>query len=228
MANDKKNEETRNAIDSVNDTLTGIEQKVQNNQKVIMWITIALAAVVCIVLLYIYAFRQPRIEASNNAIGQADTELMAGNDSIALLKYKDVAENYSGDAANRAALNAAIILYRDKKYQEAIDYLKKYDTTDDVIGAGALSLEGDCYVNLKKYDDALACFRKAVKQSDNNPAYTPYFMMKEATVLHEQKKYAEEADVYAQIIKEYPQYGDNNRIDMEKYLERAKALAGQK
>nr|MBD5378240.1 tetratricopeptide repeat protein [Bacteroides sp.] len=228
MANEKNNEEARNAVDNINDSLTSIEQKVQNNQKIIMWGCVGAAVVVVLILFYVYAFRMPRIQAANDAIGQADTELMAGNDSIALLKYKTVADEFGGDASNRAALNAAILLYQNKKYEEALDYLKKYDTKESVIGAGALSLEGDCYVNLKKYDEALGCFKKAVKESDNNPAYTPFFMMKEATVLHELKRYAEEADIYAEIIKEYPAYGDNNRLDLEKYLERAKALAGQK
>lgn len=228
MANDKNTEETRTSIDTLNDSLTGLEQKVQNNQKMIIWACVGVAALVCIVLLYVYAFHQPRIEAGNNAIGQADTELMAGNDSVALMQYKEVAENYGGDAANRAALNAAILLYQNKKYEEAIKYLQKYDTKESVIGAGACSLEGDCYVNLKKYKEALSCFRKAVDESDANPAYTPFFMMKEATVLHEMKDYKAEADVYARIIKEFPSYGEANRIDVEKYLERAKALAGEK
>ncbi len=227
MAKDQNTEETRNSIDTLNDSLTGLEQKVQNNQKTIMWGCIVAAALVCVIFLYVYAFHKPRVEAANNAIGQADTELMAGNDSTALVRYKDVVENYGGDASNRAALNAAILLYQNKKYEEAIEYLKKYDSKESVIGAGAYSLEGDCYVNLKKYDEALAAFRKAVKESDNNPYYTPFFMMKEATVLHELKDYKAEAAVYEKINAEFPGYGESNRIDIEKYMERAKALAGE-
>lgn len=227
MANEKKTEETRTSIDNINDSLTGLEQKVQNNQKVIMWLCVSAAAVVCVIFLYVYAFHNPRKEAGNNAIGQADMELINGNDSIALDQYQQVVDNYGGDAANRAALNAAILLYKDKKYQEAIEYLKKYDTKESVIGAGALSLQGDCYVNLKDYDNALSCFRKAAKESDNNPHYTPYFMMKEATVLHEMKDYKKEAAVYEKIMADYPAYGETNRIDFQKYVDRANALAAE-
>ena len=227
MATEQKNDENRTSIDNINDSLTGLEQKVQNNQKVIMWLCVAAAAVVCVIFLYVYAFQKPRTEAGNNAIGQADTELLNGNDSTALDQYRQVVDNYGGDAANRAALNAAILLYKDKKYQEAIDYLKKYDTKESVIGASAIALQGDCYVNLKDYDNALSCFRKAAKERDNNPYYTPYFLMKEATVLHHIKDYSKEADVYERLIADYPAYGEQNRIDFEKYLERAKALAGE-
>lgn len=228
MAKENKNEETRTSIDNINDSLTGLEQKVQNNQKIIMWACVGAALVVCLVFLYVYAFHNPRVEAANNAIGQADTELLMGNDSTALAGYQDVADNYGGDAANRAALNAAIILYREKKYQEAIDYLDRYDAKESVVGAGARALMGDCYVNLKDYDKAIKCFSAAVKLSDSNPHYTPYFLLKEATVYHEMKNYAAEAEVYRTLIADYPAYGEANRIDFRKYMERAEILAGSK
>ncbi|MDE5689935.1 MAG: hypothetical protein K2I38_04490, partial [Duncaniella sp.] len=66
-----------------------------------------------------------------------------------------------------------------------------------------------------------------VKISDNNPHYTPAFLLKEATVLREQKDYKAEAAVYEQIVKEYPNYGAEIGVDMQKYLERAKDAAAK-
>ncbi|MDE6394912.1 MAG: tetratricopeptide repeat protein, partial [Duncaniella sp.] len=80
---------------------------------------------------------------------------------------------------------------------------------------------------LEKYQDALDCFKKAVKISDNNPAYTPAFLLKEATVLRELKDYKAEAKVYEEILNEYPNYGAQMGIDIEKYFERAKAAAAE-
>ena len=150
-----------------------------------------------------------------------------GNDSIALAKYQQVAANHSYDAGNLASLNAAILLYKEGKYEEAVKYLSDYSTKESVIGAAAKCLEGDCYVNLEKYQDALDCFKKAVKISDNNPAYTPAFLLKEATVLRELKDFKAEAKVYEEILNNYPAYGNQMGIDVEKYLERAKAEAGE-
>ncbi len=215
------------ALDNVNETLTGIEQKVQNNQKVIMWVIIAAAALVCIVLGYYYGIRRPGIEAANNAIGQADITLAMGNDSLALKQYQQVADEYGYDAGNRARLNAAILLYQQGKYQEALDYVKGYSGSDDIIAAGAKSLEGDCLVNLKKYDEAIGCFREAAKISDGNPYYTPVFMMKEATVQRELKNYKAEAELYRAIDREYPEYAASQQIDFEKYITRAEAQAGE-
>ena len=225
MANNKPVEEPRTSIDEVNDTLTGIGEKVQSNPKVIVWGCIAVAAVVAVILIYVYAIRQPGQNAANNALGQADVELLMGNDSVALAKYQQVAADHGYDAGNLANLNAAILLYKESKYEEAISYLKNYSASESVIGASAKSLEGDCYVNLKQYPQAIDCFKQAVKISDNNPHYTPAFLMKEATVLREQKDFKAEAAVYEQIIKDYPTYGSEIGVDLKKYLERAQDAA---
>ncbi len=219
--------ETKNSIETLNDQLTGLEQKVENNHKIIVWACVVVAAVVLLVLGYIYGIRQPGIQSANDAVGQADITLLAGNDSLALAQYQQVADEHGYDAGNRAKLNAAILLYRQGKYQEAIDYLKDYSVKENVIGAAAKSLEGDCYVNLKQYPEAISCFKEAAEISDNNPHLTPYFLMKEATVQRELKDYAAEAALYKTIIEDYPQYAVDQQIDFEKYLKRAEAQAGK-
>lgn len=227
MANNNQNEKPT-GIETLNDSLTGIEQKVEKNQKAIMWACLGAAAVVVLILIYIFAIRKPGIENANNAIGQADIESIMGSDSTALVQYQAVADEYGYEAGNRAALNSAIILYKQGKYQDALNYLSKYSSKENVIGATAKALEGDCYVNLDQLDQALDCFEQAVKISDNNPSLTPYFLMKEANVYHAQKNYAKEAEVYETITEKYADFGPRMNIDFQKYLERAKALAGEK
>ncbi|MCI8997835.1 MAG: tetratricopeptide repeat protein [Muribaculaceae bacterium] len=227
MANNKPQDETRTSIDEVNDTLTGIGEKVQNNPKPLIWLGIGVAVVVAAILIYVYAIRQPGQNAANKALGQADIELLMGNDSIALAKYQQVADEHGYDAGNLANLNAAILLYKDKKYEEALGHLKNFSSSESIIGASAKSLEGDCYVNLQKYSEAISCFKDAVKISDNNPHYTPAFLMKEATVYREMKDYSAEASIYEQIVKEYPTYGAEINVDIQKYLDRAKAAAAK-
>jgi TolA-binding protein len=227
MANNKPQDETRTSIDEVNDTLTGIGEKVQNNPKPLIWLGIGVAVVVAAILIYVYAIRQPGQNAANKALGQADIELLMGNDSIALAKYQQVAAEHGYDAGNLANLNAAILLYKDKKYEEALGHLKNFSSSESIIGASAKSLEGDCYVNLQKYSEAISCFKDAVKISDNNPHYTPAFLMKEATVYREMKDYSAEASIYEQIVKEYPTYGAEINVDIQKYLDRAKAAAAK-
>lgn len=227
MANNQNDNNQNNAIDNLNDSLTGLGEKVHNNQKIIFIVTGILAVIVLGVLVYIYAFRDPKIQAGNEEIGQADLELALGNDSVALHKYMEVADKHSFDAGNRAALQAAILLYQKGDYKEALKYLDIFSANENIVGPAAYSLEGDCYVNLEDYANAVVAYKKAIDKSDNNPAYTPFFMMKLARVYRAQANYKEEAEVYAEIKKDYPLYGEQNGIDIEKYLDRAKLQAGE-
>lgn len=226
MAN-KNQKETRTSIDDLNDSLSSIEQKVEGNQKLISWILIAVAAVTVLVIVYIFLIREPAIKAADEAVSQADITLIQGNDSLALAQYKQVADEYGYEAGNRAALQTAILYYKKKDYKQALEYVKKYDQKETVVGAASLALEGDCYVNLGQLDDALAAFKKAVKASDNNPLYTPLFLIKEANVLRAQNKTEEELKVYETIQNDYPEFGPAYNYDIQKYIERCKAQLGQ-
>ena len=122
---------------------------------------------------------------------------------------------------------AATLNYKKGDYEAAIADLKNFDAKEAVVGAAAMSLEGDCYVNLKNYSAALASYDKAIKVSDNNALYTPLFMMKKATVLREQKDFAAELKVLEAVKADYPQYPATYRIDIDKYIARAKYQAGE-
>ena len=96
-------------------------------RKIMMWASVAVAVVVIGVLLYIFAYKQPAVAKGNDAIGDADRiALFEGNDSTALAAYEAVAANHGFAAGNRAALESAIILYRQGEYQKALDYVNKF------------------------------------------------------------------------------------------------------
>ena len=164
----EKNNVPENGVDELNDSLVEMSEKVQNNKKIILWAAAAVVGVAVLVLGYIYLVRQPGIAKANDNIGAADIQLALGNDSIALAKYMEVADNDGYDAANRAALQAATMLYKDEKYEEALKYLDKFSASESIIGAAAYSLKGDCYVNLDKLDDAVSAFKSAISKSDKN------------------------------------------------------------
>lgn len=221
------NQQETNTIDEINDTLSDVTTKVQNNQKIIVWATVIVAAIVLIILGYIYLIHEPGKSKANDAIGAADIQLALGNDSVALAQYLDVTENYGGNAQSRAALQAATMLYADGKYQDALNALDKFSGSDNIIAAAANSLKGDCYVNLDNLDNAASSFKKAISISDGNPMYTPFFIMKLARVYREQKNYESEANLYKEILDNYPNYGNAYRIDVEKLYNRAKLQAEQ-
>lgn len=225
MANNNPAPQNQNAVDSINESLTDMTRKVEDNKKIIIYAVAGVIVLILLVVGYMQLIRKPAIQKADEAVGRADIELARGNDSIALAQYQAVADEHGYSAGNRAALQAAILLFNDGKYEEAAKYINDYDPTETIVGAAAYSLKGDCYVNLDKLPEAVKAYKDAIKQSDNNTYYTPFFMMKLARVYRAQQDYKAEADIYEEIIKKYPAYGRDNNINLQKYLERARLSA---
>ena len=50
-------------------------------------------------------------------------------------------------------------------------YLNNFDPKGNIVGPASQSLLGDCYVNLKQLDKAVAAFDKAISLSGDNADY---------------------------------------------------------
>ena len=218
----------RTSLEGINDSLSSIEQRVEKNKKYLYYVLGAIAAIVAIVLIYIYAIRNPGIEDAKKQISQADMVLFEQNNpDSALVLYERVFNNSSYKPANRAGQMAGILLYQKGKYDEAIKYLEKTSADGKIAGPAVKSLLGDCYVNKKNYDKALTAYDEAIKLAGDNANYTPLFMIKKATVQHALKKYDGELETYESLKSKFPQYAISSNTNIDKYIERAKALAGK-
>lgn len=140
MAKDNKGVSPRTSVDTLNETLTSVEQKVENNKKIITGSVIAVVVLAGLILAYWYGFKTPNDVNSVEKIGNADTQLIVNvNDSTALALYEQVADEYSNAAGNRATLSAGAILFKQGKYEEAIKRLEDYDTKESLVGAASQS-----------------------------------------------------------------------------------------
>ncbi len=222
----KQNQSARTTLEEVNESLTSAAQRIEDNKKYINWALIAIALIAVLVGAFIY-FHNKGLNDAKEEIGKADIALLQGNEDEALKLYEKVADEFSNKVGDRAHLNAAIQLYQKGEYDKAIKHLEDYDPQGTLIGPASQSLLGDCYVNLKKYDQAMSAFDKAISLSEDNELFTPAFMMKKATLLHEQKKYADEAAIYQTIKDKYIAYCQQTGLNVDKYIERANALAGK-
>ena len=80
----KKVNETRTSIEELNESLSGIEKKVEDNKKMIVWVVAAIIAIAAIILGYIYLIKNPNLEKAKEEIAKADVDYTLGQDSIAL------------------------------------------------------------------------------------------------------------------------------------------------
>ena len=220
-----QNKNKKNAVENIDQSLHSAEHFVENKKKMIFWVVGIALAIAAFIIGYLFIFRNPRVNKSWEEYAKVELQAQ-GNDSLATEGYKKVANKYGSDGGgNIAALTAGENLYNAGKYEEAIKYLKKFSTSEPVMQCSATRLIGDCYVNLKKYNDAISYFDKALSQADGNPQLAPVIMMKKANIYEVQKKYADALGVYEEIQKKYPEF--KYGLGMDAYISRAKARLGK-
>lgn len=189
-----------------------------NNQRKIIIFASCLLAIAIAVCAWVF-IRQNGSAKADEKIALADME---PNDSIAMELYAEAAKaGYK--SGNRAKVEMGIRLYQKGKYEEALKYLDDADIDDHIVAAGVELLQGDCYTNLDKFDEALKCYDKAIKKADKNPQTVPLILIKKANIYRLQGNYKDEAQAYKTIIDEYPQYVQTTQSDIRKYYERAKS-----
>lgn len=223
---DKKTQEEQTKIDELNASLTSASEKLANNKKIIFWVVGIVALVGVFAASYLFIYKQPRTNNSFDAYSKV--ALNALNDTVAAKDYAKVAADYKHtDGGNLAALSAGESYYNIGKYKEALEMLKKFDTTDEVLMANVEILIGDCYVNLKQYPEALEAFDKGIKKGDKNDQIVPRAQLKKAVVFDHLKKYQEALECYEAIKKDYPQFTPGSGMSIDGYIAREKARLGK-
>lgn len=202
-----KHKEEEKKID-IGEVYTKSEQFIENNKKSLMVAVGVFVLVVAGWFAYKSYISGQETEAQS-AIWKAEyyftvdslDKALEGDGQYFGLEY--IAENYKGTKTASLANYYAGVIYMEKGDLEyAIDYLKKADIDDEVLGAVAIGSIGDCYVNLGEYNEAVKYFNKAVSHSDNSFT-APIYLNKAAIVYEVLNNYSKAADNYERIIDEY-------------------------
>lgn len=223
MASSNQIPEQPDSLENINNRLTNLGRNIETNKKAMGIAMGAILIVAALTFAWLYLYKVPTNNKAMEAYNKVELSTF-GSDSLASAQYKQIVDKYgSTPAGNLASISAAETLYESGNYEEAVKYLKKFSSKDKVLDANAQMLLGDCYVNIKKYDDAIAAFKNAVKKADGNPQIAPRALMKQAVVYDEQKKFGDALKCYETIKKDYPEFSLGNGISIDSYIEREKA-----
>ncbi|MBO5444974.1 MAG: tetratricopeptide repeat protein [Muribaculaceae bacterium] len=223
MASSNQTPEQPDTLETLNSGLTNLGKRIETNKRAMGIAMGGILLVAAVTFAYIYLYRIPQNNKAMEAYNKVELSSM-GNDSISANAYKKVADEFgSTTAGNLAALSAGESFYNAGNYAEAAKYLKEFSSSDEVMAANAKILLGDCYVNMKKYDDAIDAFKSAVKEADGNPQIAPRAILKQAVVYDELKKYGDALKCYESIKKDFPEFTFGNGLSVDSYIEREKA-----
>ena len=223
MANSKKNVGA-----PVEETLSQSEAFFLKYKNVIMGCVLALVVVVAGVMLYKNYVSGPAELKASTAIAkgqdyfsQQQYELALNGDSTGYAGFAKIASEHSSTAAgNLANLYAGLCYANLDKWDEAVQYLEKYDAADDqMVSPAALGALGNAYAHLNDLDKAVSTLKKAAEKADNN-SLSPTFLIQAGQILESQDKKDEALKLYQQVKEKYFQSMQSQIID--EYIERVK------
>lgn len=136
-----------------------------------------------------------------------------------------VAENYgSTPAGNLAQFYAGVGFLKEGKYDEAIEHLKSFSSSDLLVQARAYALIGDAYMEKKSFDEATEYYQKAVDYKPNK-FFTPGYLLKLAIAQEQAKQNDKAIETYNSIIEKYAQ--STEAASAKKYKSVLEAMVGE-
>ena len=137
--------------------------------------------------------------------------------------FFDLAFRYKGTKIDHIInLYIAIGLMNSEYYKEAKCYLDKISKKDtkkkygEILASKIFGLNGDACVELKKYDEAILYYEKAINLLKKNYIDNPKYIMKMVLIYEEQKKYKKALNILEIGIKEYYKSPDIDILKTER------------
>ncbi len=226
MANNKK-ETTEPNVEALENALTRTEQYIENNQKSLTIIVLAIIVIVGLFIGYKRLYIAPMEKDAQAEVFAAEQYFEKDSFNLALngdgnyLGFLGVIDNYGPSRTGNLAYYYAGICYLNLgEYETALDYLKRYSIKDEMLGSVTYGAIGDCYVQLNNFEEGVNYYIKAAKYEENDFS-TPVYLMKAGLVYEELGKMDKALEVYKQIKKDYPKSSEAREV--EKHIARVEA-----
>jgi tetratricopeptide (TPR) repeat protein len=200
--------------EALNDTLNKSEEFINNNKNKI---TLTLGVIVFIIFgfsIFSYLKDNQNISAQEEMFQavyyfEKDSLVQALNGDGNNYGFLEIIDEYSlSDAANLSKFYAGAAYLKLGNYQNAINYLSEFSSSDLLVQARAYSLIGDAYVEISDFDNAIYYFKKASSENPNE-YFTPNYLLKLALVYEELGDFELALDAYEEIIEDFknsPEY----------------------
>jgi len=145
-------------------------------------------------------------------------DLVLEGDGNNVTGVKKIAEHYSSTAAGNLAKFYTGVLYIKKgEFEEAIDYLEDFSSSDLLVQARAYSLIGDANMEIESFDEAVSYYKKA-SSTHPNEFFTPKYLMKLALAYEKLDDLEHVSETYDEILSEYPLSSEANNAKKYKAL----------
>ena len=222
----KKKSQQEDNLQELESVLTKTEQFVEDNQNLITYIVGGIILLVVAYLGFNKFYLQPKEDEALSQMFMAENYFEKDSFNLAIngdgnyLGFLDIIDDYGiTKSANRAKYYTGISYLHLGQYEDALDYLKDFDTDDLLLAPIVEGAQGDALLELGETDDALKQYKKAYLASDNELT-TPVYMMKAASLLESMDELEKALALYEEIKLKYPTSTEGTNI--EKFIARVK------
>ncbi len=161
-------------------------------------------------------------DSFNIAINGGKIIKLADGTDKTIMGFEEIADSYGlTPSGNLAEYYLGISYLRTGKFEQAIEHLEKFSTSDLILNSVAIGAMGDAHMELNKTDEAVKYYLKAADQNANTFT-SPIYLKKAASANETTGNYAEAIKIYERIQKEYNK--STEARDIEKFIARAKVL----
>ena len=122
--------------------------------------------------------------------------------SAAAKELGKVSDDFRGNTQNLADLYLGSTLLKQGKFDQAIEKLKNFSSSDLLVQARAYSLIGDAYSEKKSFSEAIEYYQKASDYKANK-FFSPSYLLKLAIAYEANKQPKEALDIYTQITEKF-------------------------
>jgi len=222
----RKKDQTESGIEQIEETLSRTELYIEENQKSLLVIALAIIVIVGGYFAYQNFYVASQEEKAQSEMFVAEHYFELDSFNLVLngdgneLGVLDIIDEYGvTKAANLAHYYAGISYLRLGDYDNAIEYLQGFDSNNHTLSILAVCAIGDAYSQKKDTEQAVDYYEKAAGFPSDDFA-TPYCLMKTGQTYERLGKYDKALQAYEAIKNDYKRSTEARQID--KYITRAK------
>ena len=204
-----------------NFTADSIKQRINSSKKSKLITYIVGGSILAVLLFFTYRqfIWQPGNEKSKDGYWIAQNYIAKDSTDKAIDVLIPFVKKNDGKIGGEMGQYLLATQYMKKgEFKKALTNLEGVSINDTYISVLSIGLQGDCYSELKKYEQALELYMKAA-DADDNEFTSPMYLFKAGGCADQLDKFDEAIEIYTRIKDDYPTFANSKTID--KYIARA-------
>ena len=226
MANKKVQDDE--VIVDIEEVYSRSEKFIELYKKQITYITGGIIAIVAGYFGYIKLYLEPLESEAQSEMFRAEQyfekdslDKAVNGDGVAY-GFIDIIDIYGGTkSANLAHYYLGISYLKQGLYEDAIDELSSFSSSDIMLSSISTGAQGDAYMELGETDAAISQYKDAANTKPNKFT-SPIYLLKAGQALESIGDYEGAVDVYNSILEDYPESVEGR--DIKKYISRASSF----